>query len=303
MKPGAVFSLHVENVHPEGSREGWDSGGDREKGVFRHLLDLRKWFPQVKVTLFITADWMDRSQPLWARALGRALPRLQRNIRHWPPETFALDRHTDWCAWLASLDGFELAFHGLHHFNPRGFHGQEFVGLDYGECVSRLRKSEAIFQRAGLPASRGFRSPGWEVTEPLLQSLADLNYDYFAGSGDTETPPSRAAVSQGAGLQGVPLLFPAFHRGILNLPQNWNAWKSSVKRGLAIVEQGGLLSAKAHAASVYDGKSYPDGLSEDTMNRLCELLEALEGQEVRYMSLGEVAREFRAGTLWPEAPR
>ncbi len=303
MTPGAVFNFHVDNIHPESNREGWDCGGDRERGVFRHLLDLRKRFPQVKVTLFVTADWTDRSQPLWARALGRAVPEWRRNPRHWPPSTFRLDRHREWCRWLASLEGFELAFHGLHHYNPRGFHGQEFIGLGYDECVSRLRRSEEIFRQTGLPASRGFRSPGWEVTEPLLRALADLNYDYVAGSGDFETPPSRTAVSEGAGLRGPPLIFPAYHRGVLNLPQNWDIRKSSVERGLAIVREGGLLSAKGHINPVYENERYDNGLSEETMNHLCEMLEALEGEEVRYMALSEVARGFRAGELWPEAPR
>lgn len=281
-----LFNLNLDDIHPESSAEGTDCGGDRDRGVFGLLREMWKQFPKVRVTLFVTPDWIDRRQPLWGRAL-------RRNVRTWPPGTFRLDRHREWCGWLASLPNTELALHGLHHFAPRGFHSQEFAMLDRAESLRRLRVAEEIFRNAGLRLSRGFRPPGWGVCPGMFEALRDAGFDYVAASGDSTAPVRPGATGSEAGVKGLPLLEPGWHAGLVNLPQNWDCATSTVERGVEIAKAGGLISAKAHIAPAYDGEPIANGLTPAVLKRLLDLLAALEPYDPEFVTLEEVARKFR----------
>lgn len=282
----AQFNLNLDDIHPESSADGTDCGGDRDRGVFGLLREMWRQFPNVKVTLFVTPDWIDRRQPLWSRAL-------RRNSRTWSPGTFRLDRHKEWCGWLASLPNTEVAVHGLHHFAPRGFHSQEFAMLGRAESLRRIRAADGIFREAGLPRSRGFRPPGWGISAGMFEALRDAGFEYAAASGDFSAPVGPEPRGHEAGVQGLPLLGPGEYQGLVNMPQNWDIAHSPVERGVEIAKAGGLVSAKGHIASHYDGEAISNGLTPATLRRLLDLLGALESFDPRFVTLEEAAREFR----------
>lgn len=280
------FNLNLDDIHPEAGADGTDCGGDRDRGVFGLLREMWRHFPRVKVTLFVTPDWMDRRQPLWARAL-------RRNTRTWLPGTFRLDRHKEWCGWLASLPNTEVAVHGLHHFAPRGFHSQEFAPLDRVESLRRIHAAGGIFRDAGLRHSLGFRPPGWGVSPGMFEALREAGFQYVATSGDFFAPIRPEATGHGGGVKGLPLLGPGWHEGLVNVPQNWDIAASPVERGVEIAKMGGLLSAKGHIAPAYDGEPISNGLTHATLKRLLDLLAALEPHGPEFVTLEEAAREFR----------
>lgn len=283
------FNLNLDDIHPESSAQSTDCGGDMDAGVFGLLRQLWRRFPGVKVTLFVTPDWIDRRQPLWSRLRGR-------NTRTWPPGTFRLDRHPEWCRWLSALPNTEIAMHGLHHFSETGFHSQEFTHLGYEESLRRLREAEEIFRRSGLRHSRGFRPPGWGISPGLVRALREMGLDYVALTGDVASPIAPGARGSETGIPGLSLLGPDRWEGLVNLPQNWDIARSTVERGLDIARAGGLISAKGHIASRYDGESIDNGLTPRTLRRLLDLLEALEEFDVRFVTLEEAARRFADGT-------
>lgn len=287
-----VFNLNFDDIHPESSKVGTDCGGDREKGVFGYFSRLWKKFPEVKITLFVTPNWIDKSNtefPMYYinRLLGR------KYTREWEMDTFRLDKFRDWCEWLNSFENLELAGHGLYHHRETDPHGAEFHEMDYEECLVRLKKAEEIFSLSGLRTEKGFRPPGWGISDGLFKALRELNYEFIACSGDMTVPVSRNAVVKETGIKNVPLLFPSTYMGMINIPQNWDIKKSDIKRGVEIARLGGLISAKGHIAHNYDGERIENGLNEETFENIIALLEELENMDVRYLSMNEIARESK----------
>lgn len=292
MLSGPVFNLNFDDIHPESSTAGTDCGGDMERGVFGYFTRIWKKYPFVKITLFVTPNWIDRSNikfPMYYvnRLLGR------KYTRKWEMDTYRLDKFKDWCKWLNSFENFELAAHGLYHHRDKDPHGAEFLGMNREECLSRLKKADVIFSLSGLRMSRGFRPPGWGISEGLFEALHELNYKFIACSGDINAHIARNAVVKETGIKNVPLLFPSTYHGIVNIPQNWDIMRSDVKRALEIAELNGLISAKGHIANVYDGELIGNGLTAESFENIMELLEELENFDVRYLSMHEIAQEAK----------
>lgn len=287
-----VFNLNFDDIHPESSTEGSDCGGDREKGVFGYFKRIWKKYPYVKITLFVTPNWIDRSNirfPMYYvnRLLGK------KYTREWGMDTFRLDKYKDWCDWLNSFENFELAAHGLYHHRETDPHGAEFLGMSRDECLSRLKTAEEIFSRSGLRVSRGFRPPGWGISDGLFEALRELDYEFIACSGDMNVPITQDAVVKETGIKNVPLLYPSKHCGMVNIPQNWDIKKSDIKRALEIAKLDGLVSAKGHIAGIYDGEVIQNGLNDESFENIMALLEELENFNIRYLTMHEIAQEFK----------
>ena len=54
------LNINIDDVHPESGNYLADCGGDMEKGVFKYILKLIEEFPRIKVTLFVTPNWIDK---------------------------------------------------------------------------------------------------------------------------------------------------------------------------------------------------------------------------------------------------
>ncbi|MDI6860326.1 MAG: DUF2334 domain-containing protein, partial [Methanocellales archaeon] len=210
---------------------------------------------------------------------------------------FRLDKFKAWCEWLNSFENFEIANHGLYHHRDRNPHGAEFHYMGYTECLRRLKLSEEIFQRSGLRWCKGFRPPGWGISDDLFDALRSLNYDFIACGADTTTKISEHAKVSATGIKGVPLIRPSLYRGLVNIPQNWDIMKSDVKRALDIVRCNGLISAKGHIANVYDGELIGNGLNQESFENIMALLEELESYDIQYLTMKEIADKFRKETL------
>ncbi|KMP10764.1 hypothetical protein UR09_05270 [Candidatus Nitromaritima sp. SCGC AAA799-A02] len=81
------------------------------------------------------------------------------------------------------------ADHGHEIGNHSWSHGPDLVQLEKGEVRREVEKAhEIIFKATGLEP-KGFLSRGWVCSEPLLEILLDLNYEY-----DTSQFPSWLAL-------------------------------------------------------------------------------------------------------------
>ena len=289
---GAIFNLSFDDIHPESSTIGTDCGGDMEKGVFKYLIKIIKKYPEVKITLFVTANWIDRAN---IKNIKFYIKRFfgMKCTRAWENEPFRLDKFRDWCSWLNSFENFEIAFHGLYHHRDKEPHCAEFLDLDYYECLYKLKRSEEIFKNAGLKYVRGFRPPGWGVSNGLFKALKDLNYEFIACSADVKTKISKNAISNDAGIKGVSLIYPSYYRGLINIPQNWDIMHSSIKRAIEIVKLNGVIGAKGHIANIYDGEIIGNGLTEESFNNIMTLLEELEKYDVEYLTMREIATKYK----------
>jgi len=292
MKYDAMFNLNFDDIHPESSTIGTDCGGDKEKGVFKYFKKIWKIYPDVKITLFITANWIDRAN---IRGLTYYLNRIlgRKYTKKWELDTFRIDKFTGWCKWLNRFENFETANHGLYHHREINPHSAEFQDMSYEECLFRLKESEKIFENSGLKHVKGFRAPGWGISDGLFEALKGLNYDFIACSADTTTKISKHARSNGAGIKNAPLIYPSYHKGLINIPQNWDIMKSDVKRALEIVKCNGLISAKGHIAHVYDRELTGNGLNQESFENIMALLEELENYNIEYLTMKEIANKYK----------
>jgi peptidoglycan/xylan/chitin deacetylase (PgdA/CDA1 family) len=311
----AAFSLGVDDIHPEGSadEEGIDYGGDMDQGNFSYLNTLIERRPYLRVTLFVVADWVARPDYLGWKTLAsldpivslmaRISPRLARSTRavlrrprEYAQGNFRLDvdEHKKWRDWLASkiaTGNFEVVPHGLRHHNPKHENSSmEFVGLSSEESVNRLLEMEQVLARAKIPYVRGFRPPGWGVSQELLKSLEKLGYIFLAGSADFRTEILPGSAAAGAGLKGVPIVFPSEHAPYSFLTFCANCNTSLHQRAIEIVEAGGLALFQTHIAKTVFGLEAVSQKFVDVLSRLLDLFEQRYLGQIWFASLGEIAR-------------
>ncbi|MBI4374661.1 MAG: DUF2334 domain-containing protein [Deltaproteobacteria bacterium] len=258
-----IFNLNLDDFHPQTDEDG-DFGGDLKNGNFGYLANLWNEFPQLKITLFTTPNWIDspftRSPIHYVvrRWLGRrpvVSPRTG--------EPFRLDKHSEWCAKVRGLveaGRLEIAVHGYNHYNPNlSVHGQEFVGLDYEESKKRVLAAEEVFRAAGLPFVRIFRPPGWGVSKGMLLALKDFGY--------------RVAFS------------PSHER---KAPSNYSI-KEPPELALVQAERSGAVFAKAHMCCRYGRETIENGLNETHYQNIAGALRLLHSRfRVQYTFLEQI---------------
>lgn len=295
----AAVCLTIDDVHPGRSTDLYEAGGDLERGALRHLVRLLERHPQLRATLFVTADWR-QTTPVPTRKGLAGMPGL-RNLLPLAPRlrkgTMRLDRHPEFVRFIAGLPRTELALHGLHHFRNGPRVPVEFAGRSRSRCRADLGAAIAIFEKAGLRLSPGLCPPGWDAPPTLLDGMADVGLGFVASARDIVTPVSPDARTGMSGLVGVPLLWPSWVPGrpILHIPTNFQA-TSAVERAFAILEHGGLLSIKAHIVKRTPGWVGLDGLDEEYRDKLDDLFASLDqryGDTIDWTSMGEIYARCR----------
>jgi hypothetical protein len=259
-----------------------------------HVQWLQQRHPQLRVTLFTTADWRTLD-PYPTRRVLRRIPIVRDRVFIVAVHrrgTFRLDRHEEFCALLRDWPGVELALHGLHHVRTGLGPVQEFAGRSAARCRAIIESSMRVFESARLPFVPGMSPPGWEATPQLLSAMRAAGLTFIASARDLDTPVATDAVTNGSGLRGVSLIRPQrIEPGLLHFTTNFQA-TSPIERALAILECGGLLSVKAHLLAESGSYRALDGLTaayRDYLDRVFCTIEDHLGDGVRWTSMGELA--------------
>ncbi|HYL02658.1 MAG TPA: DUF2334 domain-containing protein [Steroidobacteraceae bacterium] len=309
----AAVCFTVDDVHPAGSRDEFDAGGDLGRGQLGRVERLLERHPRLRVTLFVTPDWRLRRLVPTRRWLTR-VPLLRERI-HWAPLNprghFRLDRFPDFVAYLNGLPRTECAVHGLHHAHPGPRMATEFQRQSRSECRARLDEARRIFAAAGLRHVQGFAPPAWNSPPALCEALHDAGFHFLTSARDLETPVSGAARAAMSGLRGASLIHPmwigctrgaatahdtAKPRRLVHITTNFQA-TSTIERARAVVEAGGLLAIKAHIFKSGGGLTMLDGLDDaycDQLGRIWRELDRSYGDSLWWTSLAEVADRCRA---------
>jgi peptidoglycan/xylan/chitin deacetylase (PgdA/CDA1 family) len=295
----AALSIGIDDVHPESSLdpEKVDFGGDMDYGNFRYLNELISEMNQIKITLFVTPNWIAR--PDWPSGKLSFLRLLFRRVHSYPINTFKIDheKYKSWCTWLANkvLTGkFEVALHGLYHYNPISrFTSQEFSGESLKGCLQKLDEAEKILDNAKIPYVKGLRPPGWGITKELLEALIKKRYLFLAGSSDFKTRISPEAKSNGAGLRGTSLLYPNLYRRSLVL-LTANCYANQVQRALQIASAEGLILLHSHIAGKTFGLNYVSLKFVEGVKKIIRAVTSKFGNAIWFASLGEIAKWWLA---------
>ncbi|MDR3227861.1 MAG: hypothetical protein LBT53_00335 [Puniceicoccales bacterium] len=297
----AAVCFTIDDLHPQKSTDYYESGGDLDKGVLRHLLFLLRRHPKLRVTLFTTADWREiSSKP--TRKLLAAIPQLRDKFflaPRFPKGAMQLDRHPEFVRFLKNIEQAEIALHGLYHCHkglriPVEF--QEQSEAQFGEILAEIFR---IFKSADLPWEPGICPPGWDAPDNLLAAMPAAGLRFVASARDVRTAISRDAKTNMSGLKNAALLFPQkikiIRNGttetlaeVLHFPTNFQA-TSEWARAMEIIEAGGLLSVKAHITP-----GMLDSVCEVYMNYLDLLFTEIErrfGETIWWTSTGEITRK------------
>jgi hypothetical protein len=281
-RPAVCFS--VDDVHPASSA----------RAALDHVQWLQQRHPQLRVTLFTTADWRTLD-PYPTRKFLSRMPFVRDRVftvAVHPRDTFRLDRHQDFCVFLRDWQGAEIALHGLHHIRTGMRPVLEFADRTTAECRRILDDAMNIFAAARLPFVRGMAPPGWHATPALLTAMREAGLTFIASARDLDTPIAPDAIANGSGLTGLSLIHPQrIDPGLLHFPTNFQA-TSSIDRAMEILKCGGLLSIKAHLLAESGAYRALDGLTaqyRDSLDRLFCTIEDRFGDEVWWTSMGEMA--------------
>jgi hypothetical protein len=293
-KCGAVC-FSVDDIHPAKSSDYYEAGGDLDKGALGHVKWLLEHHPGLQVTLFTTADWREIS-PVPTRKILATFPYLRDRVylaKRWPKGKMRLDRHPEFVSYLKQLPRTEIALHGLHHCHKGLTIPVEFQEQSRSEVRKALQQIISIFNKAGFDFAPGICPPGWNATPALLDAMTDTGLSFVASARDLFTPVSKKAVANMSGLKGVSLIFPQFIHNdrLLHISSNFQA-TSPVDRAIEIIENGGLLSIKAHIVKDAFGHISLDGLDERYRNYLDQLFTVLEdryGDSLLWTSMGDLA--------------
>jgi predicted deacetylase len=291
----AAVCFTIDDVHPGKSSDAYEAGGDLEHGAMQHVEWLLERHPQLRVTLFVTADWREIS-PAVTRPLLAKVPVLRDKVyltKVLPRGTMRLDRHPDFVAYLKSLPRTDVALHGLHHIHKGPRIAAEFFELNRAECEAMVEKMIAVFREAGLPYAPGMCPPSWEFSEGLAAAMIENGLNFVGSARDIRTPIAPDAVTAMSGIRGVSLIYPEMmHSGkLMHMTSNFQA-TSPLDRAIDIIDMHGLLGIKAHI--VKNGCDYIalDGLDELYRNYLDVVLSELErryGDSLWWASMAEIA--------------
>lgn len=299
----AAVCFTIDDVHPRKSTDGYEAGGDLERGTLGHVQWLLERHPNLRVTLFVTADWRETFPHITRRALAR-VPVIRDAVyltRVLPRGTMRLSRHPEFVRYLTNLPRTDLAFHGLHHIHKGLRVTSEFFERNREECESMLTEMIVIFREAGLSFSNGMCPPSWEYTEELGEAMVSQGLQFVAATRDIHTPVAKDAVTAMSGMRGVSLIYPERICGgrLLHFTSNFQA-TSSLDRAINIVENGGLLAIKAHIIKNCCGHIALDGMDELYRNYLDVLFLELEqryGDRLWWTSMAEITAFTRSRTI------
>lgn len=297
LPPGkkAAICFSIDDIHPGKSTDAYEAGGDLSKGALGLVENLLIRHPELKLTVFLTADWR-MVNPFPTYKILSKIPGLRDKIYLapvMPKGTMQLRKHPEFVEYLKRLPNTEIAFHGLHHVHKGLFTNLEFQNQSYTEFVTILGEIEAEFIACGLDYKKGLCPPNWLAPANLMDAMVADNFTFLASARDLFTPVSKDAKANMSGLKGVSMIYPEriANGKLIHLPANFNATRS-IDRAIEIIEHNGLLSIKAHIAKSLAGHMLYDGVDEIYMNYLDTLLTVLKqkyGEQLWFGTMNEIA--------------
>lgn len=294
----AAVCFTIDDIHPGCSTDAYEAGGDLGRGALRHVEWLLMRHPDLRVTLFTTADWREIS-PLPTRRLLARIPIVRDRVflsPVLPAGTMRLDRHPEFVRYVSNLPRTEVALHGLHHIHRGPRIPVEYQEQSIAECARMLHETMDIFRRANLPFAAGMSPPGWDLPAALAEAMAEVGLTFVASARDIRTAVTPDATTAMSGIRGASLLFPELIQGnrLVHMTSNFQA-TSPIDRALDIVAAGGLLAIKAHIVKSAFGHVHLDGLDDLYANYLDGIFGELRrrcGESLWWTSMGEVARRI-----------
>lgn len=291
----AAVCFSIDDIHPGKSTDYYEAGGDLDKGALGHVAWLTKRHEELKVTLFVTADWRE-IYPFPIRRILASLPVLRDKCFLGPMRekgTMSLERHAEFVRFLKDMRGVEIGLHGLYHFHRGKDVAVEFQNETREEILETCNEMLRIFRSAGIDYVAGMCPPGWNAPDSLLDVMIQCGLKFVASSRDIFTEISPQALTNMSGTKGMSLIYPQFIRPgkLLHFPSNFNP-SCPIDRAIAIIENGGLLSIKAHIVKNCFGRIAFDGLDEGYRNYLDVLFSTLKsryGDELWWTSMGEMS--------------
>lgn len=293
-KCGAIC-VSIDDVHPAKSSDYYEAGGDLDKGALGYVEWLLERHPNLRVTMFTTANWREIS-PKPTRKIIASIPYIRDRCylaRRTPKDSMRLDRHPDFVLYVKQLPRTEIALHGLHHCHKGLRIPVEFQTQSYSEFKEILQEMISIFDKANLDFVPGICPPGWNAPSPLLDAMIDVGLSFLASARDVITPISKEAVTNMSGMRGVSLIYPQWihNKRLVHISSNFHA-TSPIDRAITIIENGGLLAIKAHIVKNALGYISHDGLDEVYRNYLDLLFTILEdryGDSLWWISMGSLS--------------
>ena len=291
----AAICFTIDDIHPSKSSDYYEAGGDLEKGQLGRVKWLLDQHPELKVTLFTTANWREIS-PVPTRKLLASLPGIRDRFflaKRYRKDTMNLEKHPEFVEFLNSMKSAEVAFHGLYHVHKGLKIPVEFQNQSEKEFREIIKEMLSIFNKSGIHYVKGICPPGWNAPDELLNQLVKENFDFVASARDIFTPIHRDAKTDMSGIKGVSLIRPELIKDgeLIHFPTNFQA-NSTIERAKAIIENSGLLSIKAHIVKSVFGYVAIDGVDELYMNYLDVLLTNLKkdyGDQIWITSMGEIS--------------
>ncbi|MGJ8665820.1 MAG: DUF2334 domain-containing protein [Patiriisocius sp.] len=294
----AAICFTIDDIHPAKSSDAYEAGGDLEKGALGLVMELLNRHPKLKVTLFTTANWREISGTP-TRKLLASIPFLRDKFylaKRWPIDKMNLENHPEFVTFLNTMERAEIAYHGLYHVHKGMKIPVEFQNQTKEEFQEIVTEMVRIFDSAGVNVVKGICPPGWNAPPQLLEVLKEQNFNFVASARDIFTPITSDATNAMSGLMDVPLLYPSkvANGGITHIPSNFQA-TSRIERARAILDNGGLLSIKAHMVKTAFGIVALDGVDDIYINYLDALLTVIEneyGDDIWWTSMGEISNHI-----------
>lgn len=300
----AAVCFSIDDVHPSTSKDHYEAGGDLEQGQLGLVKWLMERHPQLKATLFVTADWR-QIKPFPTRNILRMIPFIRDRVfltKVLKKGTMHLERHKRFVDFLNQESRFEVAFHGLYHCNKGLNIPAEFHNKNKEEFRDILLEMIHIFNSSGIDYYGGICPPAWGISEVMVKQLIDNEIKFLAAARDVITEISEGALTNMSGMKGLPLIFPAILEGrLVHIPANFNA-TTSMDRAIEIIHCSGLVSIKAHIVKSAFGRSAFDGIDALYVNYLDAMFTSLEkefGDRLWWTSMVEITdriRKIRIGT-------
>lgn len=295
----AAICFTIDDIHPAKSTDAYEAGGDQDKGALGLVMELLDRHPRLKVTLFTTANWREISAVPTRKVLA-SIPSIRDKFflaKRWPKDKMNLENHPEFVNFLNTMERAEIAYHGLYHVHKGIKIPVEFQNQTKEEFQNIVTEMVRIFEQSGLDAVKGICPPGWNAPPQFLEVLKELNFDFVASARDIFTPITVDATNKMSGILNVPLIYPCkvANGGITHIPSNFQA-TSKIERARAILDNGGLLSIKAHIIKSAFGLVALDGVDDIYMNYLDTLLTILEseyGDDIWWTSMGEISEHIK----------
>lgn len=287
----AAICFSIDDIHPQTNSGYYEAGGDLNNGSLGKVQWLIDRHPQIKVTLFTTADWREMSN-LPSRKILAKIPIIRDYFylsKRLLKGSMRLDKHHRFVSYLNANPNFEVALHGLNHCHKGLNIPMEFQNQTKDEFDQIVNEMLTIFDSSNIKYTRGICPPGWNAPDALLNVLIEKNIKFVASARDIITTVEEMATTNMSGMKGEPLIFPSLIKDakLIHFPCNFQA-TSNIDRAIQIIECGGLLSIKAH---IIEGASL-DAVGLLYMNYLDVLfsrINELYGNSIWWTSMGEMA--------------